>query len=73
MSMYVLFLILRPCFVSFAGAKVRRFFKLANFLTSFFEVFFELFFKWLVFRRCFVKRMGVMGVMGREPHGQVWE
>ena len=39
MSMYVLFLSLRMCFVSFAGAKVRRFFNSANFLTTFFEVF----------------------------------
>jgi len=39
MSMYVLFLVLRPCFVSFAGAKVRRFFYPANFFATFFESF----------------------------------
>ena len=39
MSMYVLFLILRPCFASFAGAKVRRFFYPANFLRVFFKIF----------------------------------
>ena len=47
MSMYVLFLILRPCLVSFAGAKVRRFFNSANFLTLFFEVFLKEIVKWL--------------------------
>ena len=50
MSMYVLFLILRPCFVSFAGAKVRRFFNSANFLATFFEVFLRKMVKWLEIR-----------------------
>ena len=40
MSMYVLFILLtRALIVSFAGAKVRRFFNSANFLATFFEVF----------------------------------
>ena len=39
MSMYVLFLLARALIVSFAGAKVRRFFNSANFLATFFEVF----------------------------------
>ena len=42
MSMYVLFLLARALIVSFAGAKVRRFFKLANFYTIFFEDFFNI-------------------------------
>ena len=47
MSMYVLFLLARALIVSFAGAKVRRFFNSANFLTTFFEVFLREMFKWL--------------------------
>ena len=39
MSMYVLFLLARALIVSFAGAKVRRFFYPANFFTTFFESF----------------------------------
>ena len=47
MSMYVLFLLARALIVSFAGAKVRRFFNSANFLTTFFEVFLKKMVKWL--------------------------
>ena len=47
MSMYVLFLLARALIVSFAGAKVRRFFNSANFLTTFFEVFLRGIVKWL--------------------------
>ena len=73
MSMYVLFLCLRPCFVSFAGAKVRRFFKLANFLTSFFEVFLNYFLSGWFSRGVLLREwevraarasVGVMGIMG---------
>ena len=44
MSMYVLFILARALIVSFAGAKVRRFFNSANF----FEVFFQVFLKEMV-------------------------
>ena len=47
MSMYVLFLLARALIVSFAGAKVRRFFNSANFLATFFEVFLRVMVKWL--------------------------
>ncbi|WP_211305897.1 hypothetical protein, partial [Capnocytophaga leadbetteri] len=47
MSMYVLFLLARALIVSFAGAKVRRFFNSANFLATFFEVFLRAVVKWL--------------------------
>ena len=47
MSMYVLFILARALIVSFAGAKVRRFFNSANFLTTFFEVFLRVVVKWL--------------------------
>ena len=50
MSMYVLFILARALIVSFAGAKVRRFFNSANFLTTFFEVFLRGIVKWLVIR-----------------------
>ena len=50
MSMYVLFLLARALIVSFAGAKVRRFFNSANFLTTFFEVFLKDIVKWLEIR-----------------------
>ena len=50
MSMYVLFIMLtRLIFVSFAGAKVRRFFNSPNFFKTFFEVFLSLFVKRLIF------------------------
>ena len=44
------FLLARALIVSFAGAKVRRFFNSANFLTLFFEVFLREMVKWLVIR-----------------------
>ena len=47
MSMYVLFILARALIVSFAGAKVRRFFNSANFLALFFEVFLKEIVKWL--------------------------
>ena len=47
MSMYVLFLLCKSLIVSFAGAKVRRFFNSANFLALFFEVFLMGIVKWL--------------------------
>ena len=47
MSMYVLFLLCKRLIVSFAGAKVRRFFNSANFLALFFEVFLKEIVKWL--------------------------
>ena len=47
MSMYVLFLLARALIVSFAGAKVRRFFNSANFLALFFQVFLRGIVKWL--------------------------
>ena len=47
MSMYVLFFLARALIVSFAGAKVRRFFNSANFLALFFEVFLRIIVKWL--------------------------
>ena len=47
MSMYVLFILARALIVSFAGAKVRRFFNSANFLATFFEVFLRKMVKWL--------------------------
>ena len=47
MSMYVLFLLARALIVSFAGAKVRRFFNSANFLELFFQVFLRGMGKWL--------------------------
>ena len=47
MSMYVLFLLARALIVSFAGAKVRRFFNSANFSATFFEVFLKKMVKWL--------------------------
>ena len=50
MSMYVLFLLARALIVSFAGAKVRRFFNSANFLALFFEVFLRRMVKWLEIR-----------------------
>ena len=50
MSMYVLFILARALIVSFAGAKVRRFFNSANFLTTFFEVFLRRMVKWLEIR-----------------------
>ena len=50
MSMYVLFLLARALIVSFAGAKVRRFFNSANFLALFFEVFLRRIVKWLEIR-----------------------
>ena len=50
MSMYVLFLLARALIVSFAGAKVRRFFNSANFLALFFEVFLREMVKWLEIR-----------------------
>ena len=50
MSMYVLFLLARALIVSFAGAKVRRFFNSANFLATFFEVFLRVAVKWLEIR-----------------------
>ena len=50
MSMYVLFLLARALIVSFAGAKVRRFFNSANFLALFFEVFLRGMVKWLEIR-----------------------
>ena len=50
MSMYVLFLFARALIVSFAGAKVRRFFNSANFLALFFEVFLREMVKWLVIK-----------------------
>jgi len=50
MSMYVLFILARALIVSFAGAKVRRFFNSANFLTLFFEVFLRVVVKWLEIR-----------------------
>ena len=48
MSMYVLFLLARALIVSFAGAKVRRFFNSPNFLPSFFQVFLIIIFKLLI-------------------------
>ena len=51
MSMYVLFFLLaRALIVSFAGAKVRRFFNSANFLALFFQVFLRVVVKWLVIK-----------------------
>ena len=47
MSMYVLFILARALIVSFAGAKVRRFFNSANFLALFFQVFLKEIVKWL--------------------------
>ena len=47
MSMYVLFILARALIVSFAGAKVRRFFNSANFLALFFQVFLRRIVKWL--------------------------
>ena len=50
MSMYVLFLLCKSLIVSFAGAKVRRFFNSANFLALFFQVFLKEMVKWLEIR-----------------------
>ncbi|EHG98635.1 hypothetical protein HMPREF9441_03515 [Paraprevotella clara YIT 11840] len=48
--MYVLFLFARALIVSFAGAKVRRFFNSANFSATFFQVFLRGIVKWLEIR-----------------------
>ena len=58
MSMYVLFLLARALIVSFAGAKVRRFFNSANFLATFFQVFLRVVVKWLEIKDLGLKSSG---------------
>ena len=69
MSMYVLFLLCKRLIVSFAGAKVRRFFNSANFLTLFFQVFLREMVKWLIIRsqkeEVFLGGMGRLGQVGQ--------